>query len=57
MPPDATEEDRKALKALIESENSHFKQWPKHLLALGAVLTNLLVTLIKGTKQVQLFPI
>lgn len=57
MPNDASEEDKKALKALIDAENSHAKQWPKHLMALGVVGANLIVTLLRGSKNFKIIPI
>ena len=57
MPNDASEEDKKALKALLDAENSHAKQWPKHLMALGVVGANLIVTLLRGSKNIKIIPI
>jgi hypothetical protein len=57
MPNDASEEDKKALKALLDAENSHAKQWPKHLMALGVVGANLIVTLLRGSKNFKIIPI
>jgi hypothetical protein len=57
MPEGASEEDKKTLKALLEAENSHAKQWPKHLMALGVVVANLIVTLLRGSKSIQIIPI
>jgi hypothetical protein len=57
MPVNVSESDRKTLKALLEAENSHLKQWPKHFMAIGVVAANLVVTLLKGTKSMQFFAI
>jgi len=57
MPDDASEEEKKTLKALLDAENSHSKQWPKHLMALGVVVSNLIVTLLRGSKNTKIIPI
>jgi hypothetical protein len=54
---DASDAEVKALKLLLEAENSHLKQWPKHLMAFGVVAANLVVTLLRGSKTISLFPI
>jgi hypothetical protein len=54
---DASDAEVKVLKLLLEAENSHLKQWPKHLMAFGVVAANLVVTLLRGSKTISLFPI
>jgi len=36
---------------LLDAENSHFKQWFKHLMALITILLSITVTLLRGSKK------
>lgn len=36
---------------MLENENSHLKQWPKHLLAFSVTLLSLLVNFMRGSKR------
>jgi uncharacterized membrane protein YfcA len=42
-----------SLERLLKAEESHLKQWSKHLLALTAIVLSLLVNFLRGNKKNQ----
>jgi len=47
----ATQEEINSLEKLLDAENSHFKQWLKHLMALITILLSITVTFLRGSKK------
>ena len=40
-----------ALDTILISENSHLKQWPRHLFSIALTLLSLIVTFLRGSKK------
>ena len=47
----ASQFEIESLDRLLEAEQSHIKQWSKHLLALTAIVVSLLVNYLRGSKK------